>query len=40
MELPPLDSWMSELSDSYSLGDVAIPGTHQSTALYGWPVSQ
>lgn len=28
------------MPDSTSLGEMVIPGTHQSTALYGWPVSQ
>lgn len=31
---------MSLLPDTTSLGDILVPGTHQSTALYGWPVSQ
>jgi 1-phosphatidylinositol phosphodiesterase len=37
---PPLHSWMSALPDDFSLGDVMLPGTHQSTALYGFPISQ
>lgn len=31
---------MSDLPDDISLGDVMLPGTHQSTALYGFPISQ
>lgn len=40
LSTPPLHSWMSSLPDDLSLGDVTLPGTHQSTALYGVPVSQ
>ncbi|TCD66693.1 hypothetical protein EIP91_001047 [Steccherinum ochraceum] len=35
-----LASYLSELPDSVPLSSLALPGTHDSMALYGWPVSQ
>ena len=31
----PLGSWMSKVPDDRSLGELSIPGTHDSCALYG-----
>jgi hypothetical protein len=35
LSAPPVESWLSHLPNDMALGDVALPGTHQSTALYG-----
>ncbi|CED82869.1 E, plc [Phaffia rhodozyma] len=40
LSTPRLDGWMAHMPDTMSLGDISLPGTHQSTALYGVPVSQ
>lgn len=39
--LPTRDtaSWMSALPDTQPLSALCIPGTHESCALYGWPIS-
>ncbi|KAH8927689.1 PLC-like phosphodiesterase [Atractiella rhizophila] len=33
-------NWMSLLPDELSLSDLFIPGTHESCALFGYPISQ
>ncbi|GHJ87374.1 hypothetical protein NliqN6_3776 [Naganishia liquefaciens] len=40
--LPTADpsTHLSRLPDDISLGDIVLPGTHQSLALHGWPFSQ
>ncbi|KAI0029335.1 PLC-like phosphodiesterase [Vararia minispora EC-137] len=35
-----LASFLSDLPDSVSLTDVCLPGTHDTMAFYGWPLSQ
>ncbi|KAJ9099801.1 hypothetical protein QFC21_003800 [Naganishia friedmannii] len=35
-----LDAHLSDLSDETSIGDLVIPGTHNSLALHGWPISK
>lgn len=34
-----LSTWMSALPDTDPISSLCIPGTHQSCALYGWPIS-
>ncbi|SAM83610.1 related to 1-phosphatidylinositol phosphodiesterase precursor [Ustilago bromivora] len=34
-----LSSWMSSLPSTDPLSSFCIPGTHESCALYGWPIS-
>ncbi|KAF6743502.1 PLC-like phosphodiesterase [Ephemerocybe angulata] len=33
-------SFLSELPDSLSLASLVLPGTHDTMAFYGWPISQ
>ncbi|KAG8726048.1 hypothetical protein FRC12_023773, partial [Ceratobasidium sp. 428] len=35
-----MSSFLSELGDEVLLSDLVLPGTHDSLAFYGWPVSQ
>ncbi|GJE87940.1 PLC-like phosphodiesterase [Phanerochaete sordida] len=35
-----LSSFLSEIPDSVSLSCVTLPGTHDTMAFYGWPISQ
>ncbi|KAL0947516.1 hypothetical protein HGRIS_013615 [Hohenbuehelia grisea] len=35
-----LSKFLSDLPDSLRLSSLALPGTHDSMAFYGWPVSQ
>ncbi|TFK46025.1 PLC-like phosphodiesterase [Heliocybe sulcata] len=35
-----LSSFLSELPDSLALSSLLLPGTHDTMAFYGWPVSQ
>ncbi|RSH92629.1 hypothetical protein EHS25_008074 [Saitozyma podzolica] len=36
----PLADFMADIPDDTPLGDISLPGTHESCALYGYPISQ
>ncbi|EHS64832.1 uncharacterized protein PGTG_22509 [Puccinia graminis f. sp. tritici CRL 75-36-700-3] len=33
-------NWMSHLPDEVAISELTIPGSHQSCAIYGWPVAR
>ncbi|OAV96853.1 hypothetical protein PTTG_05770 [Puccinia triticina 1-1 BBBD Race 1] len=33
-------NWMSQLPDQLPISEITIPGSHQSCAIYGWPVAR
>ncbi|MBW0512930.1 hypothetical protein O181_052645 [Austropuccinia psidii MF-1] len=39
LESRDFSNWMSSLPDQVALTSLTIPGSHQSCALYGWPIA-
>ncbi|WRT63949.1 uncharacterized protein IL334_000876 [Kwoniella shivajii] len=40
LEKPDTANFLSRIPDNTHLGDITLPGTHESCALYGFPISQ
>ncbi|ORY28650.1 PLC-like phosphodiesterase [Naematelia encephala] len=40
MDLPDTSTFLAGIPDEISLAELALPGTHESCALYGFPISQ
>ncbi|WWC58401.1 uncharacterized protein I303_100941 [Kwoniella dejecticola CBS 10117] len=40
LEKPDTANFLSRIPDDTPLGDITLPGTHESCAMYGYPISQ